>query len=283
MRLQGVIRYHRARDTEEALSLLASYEGKGALLAGGVDLARSPRRDIEGLIDISWTGLSYVDATEQGGLRVGAATTLGALVESEPAGGYAGGVLLEALETFSVAGLRNMATLGGAVVSAHPWADVPTLLVALGAQLRWTDGEEHVGSIEDVYSGAFRTLFRQAVLTEIVLPPHQRGFAFHKLRRSAADVAMLNAACGVGLDQGKVAWARVALGATPARGRRLPWVEELVVGDKPSEALWQEVAAEVCAKLETSDDRRAGGAWRRRAAGPLVARTLAQAAERAGR
>ncbi|MGB9861497.1 MAG: xanthine dehydrogenase family protein subunit M, partial [Candidatus Bipolaricaulaceae bacterium] len=60
MRLRGVRRYHWARDVDEALSLLSAYQGKGALLAGGVDLARSPRTDIEGLIDINGLGLSYI-------------------------------------------------------------------------------------------------------------------------------------------------------------------------------------------------------------------------------
>ncbi len=281
MRLQGVVRYHRARDTEEALSLLAGYEGRGALLAGGVDVARSPRRDVEGLIDIAGAGLSHVKLTERGGLLLGATVTLTELVESRVAAQYCGGVLVETLSLFSAAPLRNMATLGGAVVSAHPWADVPTLLVALGAELRWTDGMERKGSLEGVYAGAFRELFRNAVLTEVRLPPCDGGFAFYKLRRSAADVAMLNAACGLGVAQGRIAWARIALGATPTRGRRLPWLEELVQGEVPGAELWEEVAAQVRAKLDTGDDRRATGEWRRKAAGPLVARALAQAVERA--
>ncbi|MFO8034830.1 MAG: FAD binding domain-containing protein [Candidatus Bipolaricaulota bacterium] len=283
MRLRGVIRYHRARDTEEALSLLASYAGAGHLLAGGVDLARSPRTDIEGLIDITSSGLSGVELSQRGGLHIGAATTLGELVESSTAGRYCGGILPEVLREFSAPPLRNMATLGGAVVSAHPWADVPTLLVALGAEVRWTDGTERTVPLEEVYAGAFRNLFRRAVLTEIRLPPCRGGYAFWKLRRCAADVAMLNAACGIGLREGRVEWAQVGVGATPSRGHRLPWLEELVQGEVPGEGLWEEVSAQVSAKLDTSDDRRVGAKWRRKAAGPLVARTLARAAERANR
>jgi len=282
MRLQGVIRYHRARDTEEALSLLAGYEGAGHMVAGGIDVARFPRTDIEGLIDVTACVPSGVEMSEQGALHIGAASTLTELIESDPVRRYGGGILPEVLQDFSAPPLRNMATLGGAIVSAHPWADVPTLLVALGARLQWTDGTEHGAPLEEVYGGPFRNTFQRAVLTGVKLPPFLGGFAFCKLRRSAADVAMLNAVCGIGLEGGRVQWARVALGATPARGQRLAWLEESLVGESVREELWQEAGREVSGKLDMGSDRRASAQWRRSAAGPLVARTLAHAAQRAG-
>ena len=95
MRLRGVQRYHWARDLDETLSLLSAYQGKGAILAGGVDLARSPRTDIEGLIDITGIGLSYV--RKENGLRVGATTTLTEILEHPFAQEYAGGILSETL------------------------------------------------------------------------------------------------------------------------------------------------------------------------------------------
>ncbi len=280
MRLHGVVRFHRARDTEEARSLLSGYGGRAALLAGGTDVARSPRRDIEGLIDITDAGLSYVKSLDQGGLSLGATTTLGELLDDAHVGAYAGGVFHEALDAYSVPPLRNTATIGGAVVSAHPWADMPTLLVALGAEVRWEDGAQHRAALEDVYGGRFREVFRQAVLTEIRLPRWTGAFAFGKLTRSQADIALVNAVCGIGVEEGRVTWARVAVGATPARGQRLSWAEEALTGAAPGQRLWSEVAAMVSEQLETSDDRRAEGAWRRKAAGSMIARLLARAAER---
>ncbi len=280
MRLQGVVRFHRARDTEEARSLLAGYGGRAALLAGGTDVARSPRRDIEGLIDITDAGLSYVAPSDQGGLSIGATTTLGELLDNAHVADHAVGVMREALEAYSVPPLRNTATIGGSVVSAHPWADMPTLLVALGAEVRWEDGARQRAALEDVYAGRFREVFRQAVLTEIRLPRWTGAFAFGKLTRSQADIALVNAVCGVGVEDGRVTWARVAVGAMPARGQRIPWAEEVLTGEMPGPRLWSELAAMVSERLETSDDRRAEGAWRRKAAGSMIARLLARAAER---
>ncbi len=276
MRLKGVRRFHWARDVEEALSLLAAYEGRGALLAGGVDLGRSARSDIEGLIDITRMGYAFVAETN-GQLRIGATTTLAQILEHPAAHRYAGGVLAETLKRVASPPLRNMATLGGAVVSAHPWADLPTVLVALGAEVRWRGEKEERTSLEELYRTPFRTVFRRAVVLAVDLPCWDGAFAFDKLTRSVADIALLNAAAGVGLEEGKIVWARVALGARPHRGERLPWLEEALVGEKPGPELWAKVEREVQARAEVEDDRRASGAWRRAVAGVLVRRVLERA------
>jgi len=279
MRLKRVRRFHFARDEEEALSLLDAYGGRGALLAGGVDLLRSPRPDLEGLVDITRIGLSYVRES-RGGLAIGATTTLTDVLVSREAGGYAGGILVDVLREVAVPPLRNMATLGGAVVSAHPWADVPTALLALGAEAHWRGEKEGKAPLEELYQGAFRGLFRGALLREVVLPRWDGAFAYAKVGRSRYDIALLNACCGLGISDGVISWARVAVGARPARGERLPWAEEALVGQRPGEALWDEVGRLVEEKIEVGDDRRASGAWRRRTAGVLVRRALAQAAGR---
>ncbi len=279
MRLRGVQRYHWARDLDEALSLLSAYQGKGAILAGGVDLARSPRTDIEGLIDITGIGLSYV--RKENGLRVGATTTLTEILEHPFAQEYAGGILSETLRKVAYPALRNVATLGGAAVSAHPWADIPTLLVALGAQARWQGSREEKAAVEDLYGREFRQIFRESVLLELFFPAWDGAFAFEKITRNAGDIALLNVCAGLGLKEGRIAWARVAVGARPMRGERLPWLEEALVGERPSEALWQKAEEEVKAKVEVGSDRRAEAWWRKEVAGVLVRRALVRAWEKA--
>ncbi len=281
MRLRGIRRFHWARDVEEALSLLAAYEGRGALLAGGVDLARSPRDDIEGLIDITRMGYAFVEGKD-GKVRIGATSTLTQVLEHPLARRYAGGVLAEALSRVASPPLRNMATLGGAVVSAHPWADIPTVLVALGAEARWQGEREEKAALEDLYEKPFRKIFRQAVVLEIALPAWSGAFAFEKVARSAYDIALLNAAAGLGVEDGRVVWARIAVGARPHRGERLSWLEQALVGEKPAPELWNKVAEEVRARVEVEDDRRAGGGWRREVAGVCVRRALERAAHKVG-
>lgn len=280
MRLTGIRRFHLARDVEEALSLLSAYGDGGALLAGGVDLLRAPAGRVEGLVDITGMGLSAI-AKSRGGLAIGATATLTGILESPAARGYLGGILTEVMREVAVPPLRNMATLGGALVSAHPWADIPTALVALGAEARWRGEKEGKAPVEEIYRGEFRGLFRSAVLTEVVLPPWDGAFAYEKLGRVRCDIALLNACCGVGIEAGTIRWARVSAGSRPNRGERLPWAEEALVAQKPGEKLWKEIQDLVEERIEVGDDRRAGSAWRRKTAGVLVCRALARAAGRA--
>ncbi len=275
----GIQRYHFARDVEEALSLLAAYEGRGALVAGGVDVMLSLPPETEGLIDVTTAGLSYVEE-RKGELRVGATTTLARLQGAPGTERYLGGFLREVLRLVANPALRNMATLGGALVAAHSWADIPTVLVALGAVAVWQgDGKEERATVGELYGRPFRGIFRRAVLTEIRFPRWDGAFAFEKISRNAGDIALLNAACGLGLDdEGRIAWARVALGATPRRGQRLPGIEEMLLGEVPSDALWETVQREVEAQAQVGDDMRASAEWRRAVAGVLVRRALSRAA-----
>jgi CO/xanthine dehydrogenase FAD-binding subunit len=276
----GIKRFHYARDVEEALSLLAAYEGRGALLAGGVDLARGLAPEVEGLIDVTTAGLAGISA-DGGGLRVGATTTLEAIRRSQEAQGYLGGFLAKVMGHVATLPLRNMATLGGAVVSAHPWADIPTALVALGAEAVWQNEElTEKASVEELYRRPFRAIFRRALLTEVRFPAWDGAFAFEKVARNAGDIALINCACGLGLDgEGKIAWARVAIGATPHRAKRLTAVEDFLTDEAPSEELWAEAAHKMKTEVEVGDDMRASAEWRRSAAAAIVRRALDRAAK----
>jgi len=275
----SVRRYHYARDVEEALSLLEAYEGRGAILAGGVDLSRGMAPQIEGLIDITTAGLSGISRAN-GDLRIGAATTLEEVRLSDEVRGYLGGFLAEVMAHVATLPLRCMATLGGAVVSAHPWADVPTALVALGAEVRWRTAEKtEKAPIEELYRRPFRAIFRRAVLTEIRLPRWKGAFAFEKVSRNAGDIALINCACGLGLDDmGKIAWARVVVGATPYRAERLAAVEALLAGVTPAKGLWEEAARKAEAEARVGDDMRAPAEWRRAVIPVIVRRALERAA-----
>lgn len=260
--------------------MLSAYGGEGALLAGGVDLLRSPLGRVTGLIDITRIGLSQVGAA-RGALAVGATTTLTDILKNPAATAYVGGILCEVLRQVAAPPLRNMATIGGALVSAHPWADIPTALVALGAEARWRGEREGKALVEDLYRGDFRKVFRSVVVTEIVFPPWEGAFAYEKVGRTQYDIALLNACCGVGIENGTIRWARIAVGARPERGERLPEVEQASLGREPSDALWREIGALVEERVEVGDDRRASGAWRRGTVASLVSRALRRAAQKA--
>ena len=280
MSITGIKRYHYARDVDEALSLLLAYEGRGALLAGGVDLSRGLAPEVEGLIDITAADLGGISHDAKKGLIIGATVTLEEIRISRDVRAYSGGFLAEVMGHVATLPLRNMATLGGAVVSAHPWADIPTALIALGAEAVWRNEErEERAPLEELYRRPFRAIFRRAVLTEVRLPAWEGAFAFEKVSRNAGDIALLNCACGLGVEGGKIAWARVAVGATPYRATRLTAVEELLVGEAPSAELWAEGGRAAQREAQVGDDMRASAEWRRAVIPVIVRRALERAAK----
>jgi xanthine dehydrogenase YagS FAD-binding subunit len=109
--------HYNARSMRQATALLAKYNGKARLNAGGTDLIGSLRDQCmaeypEALINIKTIpNLEYIKAG-RGGLRIGALTRLADVVRSpEIQQDYA--MLAEATRSVAAPNLRNAATVGG--------------------------------------------------------------------------------------------------------------------------------------------------------------------------
>jgi xanthine dehydrogenase YagS FAD-binding subunit len=109
--------HYSARSLKEAVALLAEYNGKAKVNAGGTDLLGLLRDGCdpnfpEALIDLkSIKNLSYIK-TGARGLRIGALTTLADLVkDASVKKDYP--LLWEAAHSVASPNLRNMATVGG--------------------------------------------------------------------------------------------------------------------------------------------------------------------------
>lgn len=106
-----------AGSVEEAVELLAKYEGKAKLNAGGTDLLGVLKDRIlsqypETIINIKTIpGLSAIEEHE-GGVSVGALTTLAEIIKSPIIEKYYP-LLNEAAKTVASPQIRNMATIGG--------------------------------------------------------------------------------------------------------------------------------------------------------------------------
>jgi xanthine dehydrogenase YagS FAD-binding subunit len=109
--------HYNARSIRQATALLAKYNGKARLNAGGTDLVGSLRDQCmaeypEALINIKTIpNLEYIKASRRG-LRIGALTKLADVVRSpEIQQDYA--LLAEAARSVAAPNLRNAATVGG--------------------------------------------------------------------------------------------------------------------------------------------------------------------------
>lgn len=159
--------YHRPQTAAEAVRLLERYGSRAALLAGGsqlvADLETRARPDVEAVIDLGGLGLDGIEAGE-GRLRLGATVTLAAVTEHPAAQQLAGGLLGRAARAEGPVNLRNAATVGGVVAAAEPDSEFYAALLALGASVAVSDGEqETVTPLEELGDVA-------GLITALLLP-----------------------------------------------------------------------------------------------------------------
>lgn len=239
-------------------------------------------RSIRFLIDITHAGLSYIRRRGKACV-IGATTTMAALENSPAIRALAGGILARAAATCGSVQIRNMATLGGNLANGSPAADTATPLLALDAEVVLADarGRRKI-PLTEFYSGLRRT---RALIVEVAIPALPRGgrWSFQKLGRTESDISLVNAAAGLQLDsQGRVKWARIALGAVAPTPMRAVNAEKLLVGCKVDQSTLAEVCDEVAREVRPITDVRASAEYRREMCRVLVRRALEECAAGTG-
>ena len=271
---------------EEALEMLAAYDGQARLIAGGTDLIlelQERKRQVETLVDI--TRVPGLDAIEwdNGMITLGAAVTYRQVMDSSILQTKAA-VLVEGSRMVGSPTIRNAGTLVGNVVNAMPAGDGAVALFALGAELEIasTEGRRWV-PIETLYEGPGQSKVdpSREMVTAIRFPAlgESQSSAFGRLaRRKALALPVLNVAVVVTLDHDDFESARIAMGPvapTPFRARQAE--KTLLRAPASREAIQR--AADVAAgeARPRSSLLRASAAYRKETLAVLVRRTLERA------
>ncbi len=235
------------------------------LLAGGTDLLPRLGRELAwpaGLVDLK--AIPELRGIERRGglLRIGAATPLVDLLESSELAAFP--ALLEACRLFAARAIRNRATLGGNLVNASPAADcVPPLMVH---EAVCVTNRRRV-PIADFPRGPGETILeRGEILTafELPLPPEGSRSFFVKLApREAMAIAGVNFAGLIVEREGKVALARIALGAVAPTAIRAKDAESYLEGKALTGEIAVEAASLSAQAASPIDDIRATADYRR--------------------
>ena len=248
--------YDRPEDLTTAQQLLARTDVHAAPLVTGPRPPTEPFKGVEAVVDLSHLSLAYIK--EEGEtIRVGAMTPLQELVDSPLIRSLAGGILAEAAQLSAHLGLRNLASLQGALTPDSP-PEVQMALLAL-------DGVP---------------IMNGKVLVEVRLSkqPGVHG-ALERLARAPRDVAIVAACAVVEVADGVCRKARVVV-ASP-KPQRLESVEKLLTGQALTPDRLQAVAEAAMAEAKAESDFRASAEYRREMAGVLVRRAVAAAWRRA--
>ena len=280
--------FHRPTTIREALRLMKRGGRRARFVAGATDLLVEADPAARILVDVGRLGLVYIKP-HRGGWRIGAATTIAMLEHSEGMRAFAGGILARAAASSGSIQIRNRATAGGNLANASPAADLAPPLLALDAKvvIAGQKGKRRL-PLADFFRGVRQTALNSDLLVEIILPPLGRAatvrersaWSFQKLGRVESDIAIVNAAAGVGVDAGGLCrWARIAVGAVAPTPLRIAAAENALQGrplDRESIALACET---VCREARPISDLRASDDYRRQMSGVLVRRALEECLE----
>lgn len=247
--------YYIPASLQEACALLAE-KGPGAkVLAGGTDLINKMKHGLmapEALISLKELNqLTAIDYVPGKGHVIGARATHNAISNSELLQKkYLS--ICEAAQHMANNQVRNVGTIGGNIVNAVPSADLPPILIALGALITLVSTKgERVIPLEEFFAGPGKThLAQDEILTEIIIPDNAfTGSTYIKfgLRRSGA-LAVVGVAVAVEMENNICKDARIALGAVAPIPMRAKKAEAMIKGKAVTEELLEQVG--VCASTE---------------------------------
>ena len=282
--------YYAPTTVEQALALLAEHGYEAKVLAGGQSLVPMMNfRLVEPsvLVDLnSIPDLGYIQADEDGGVRIGALTRH-YQVEVDPLVAARMPLLHEAVPRIGYPQIRRRGTMGGSLCHADPSAELVAVSVALNGRfrLRSPKGERWV-TAQDFFIGLFTTVLEpDELMVEVALPPMpaRTGVSFMEVARRLHDFALVGLAAVVTLDEkGVIREARMVFLSAGDRPMQAHRAAEVLAGQAPKPEVIR-AAAEVAASddIDPSSDIHATAEFRRHLAKVLARRALDQACRRA--
>jgi carbon-monoxide dehydrogenase medium subunit len=259
-------------------------------IAGGTDLVVNMRRGTvapEHVVSLGRIKELCAMDSFRGTFTIGACCTVASLAESSDiASGFH--ALSEGALNLGSPLVRNLATVGGNLVTARPAADLPPPLMACGGSvsLQSTQAQRFV-SLDEFFLGPGRTVMKpDEILTSIVvepLPPFS-GSSYIKLgTRRALEISIVSVASFLTLERpgARIHSARIVLGAVAPVPMRARDTENTLIGEIPSRPLFVKAGETAAGESKPIDDHRGSAEYRRDMVSVLTQKTLQAALERA--
>ena len=231
----------RPASLKEARAALRKLGPKGMPLAGGTALHFLDNKASVSVVDITRLGLSYI--RQKGAFfEIGATTPLADIQR------YRGPrwAMHEICRRISTHQIRNISTIGGNIARVFPWADLPVVLLAMGARMVIYSGKNKEIPADEYFASQPARLFRGGdILAAVKIPvlKAHHGFGSVKASRNAAAFSLVTVAALLELRNGLIHSARVAVGSGIPFPKRLPSVEAALIGKPPSADAFRAAAA----------------------------------------
>jgi len=281
--------YARPSTVEEVCRLLDGAAGDGKILAGGQTLVplmamRLMRPSL--VIDINRISELQGIAANDDSIVIEAATHQADALTDETVRRRLP-LLAKALRWVGHPQTRNRGTIGGSLANADPAAEICLIARTLDAEVsaRSSNGARTIAMRDFCVAAMTTALAAEECLTQVRFPTWYQGrigtgFAEMSIRQS--DFALVAAACQLALDRDGVC-RRIALGIGGAEAKplRAAAAEARLAGTRLEESDVARAMDELQAALSPLADLHASADYRRRVAGALAARAIAEARDQA--
>ncbi len=230
--------YHTPHTLNEALKLLAKYQNKAKIIAGGTDLIVELERGLrspKALIDISRIpNLDTIIQDEARRIHLGPLVTHNQVVGSELCFNRAF-PLAKACWEIGAPQIRNRGTVAGNLATASPANDAIAPLWALGASITLQSARgTRTMPIEEFFKGARQTaITADEMIVDIVFPAmenYQIGTFLKLGLRRAQAVSVVNVAVVLTMLADTVTQARITLGSVAPTIIRASDAERFLTG-----------------------------------------------------
>lgn len=270
--------YTRPASLDEALKALARPGTR--ILSGGTDfypslgdkLASGPILDISAIRELSGIAIG------PGEIRIGARATWTEIIRSDLPRAF--DALKAAAREVGSIQIQNAGTVAGNLCNASPAADGVPPLLALDAEveIRAAGTAPRKLPLSQFIADYRRTVLRPGEMVSAVIVPRtiEGPSAFLKLgarRYLVISIAMVAAIVEQGTD-GRIARARIAVGACSAVARRMAEAEAALIGAVAETGVSKGITEKHLLGLTPIDDLRATSAYRRDAALTLIRRAV---------
>lgn len=262
--------YYAPQTIQEACGLLTQFGDKAKLLSGGTDLMVKLKHGLisyEVLVSMKELNELKEISYQQGkGVVIGSRATHNDLINSSLLNEKYLSVS-EAAHQMASNQIRHIGTVGGNIVSAVPSADLPPILIALGATITIVgpNGERTI-PVEEFFTGPSRSVLAQNEIVTCFTIPDQptTGSNYTKfgLRKSGA-LAVVGVASAVTMDGNIIKAARIALGAVAPTPMRAKKAEASLIGKEYTDDLLEQAGAAAAAECSPITDIRGSEEYRR--------------------
>ena len=276
--------YYRPCSHTEAVNLLAREDVHCLPLIIHPKPADPRRLGADAFVDLSLLGLNELQMDVDGTLHLGSLVTIQKLVDDPILSNGEFSLLSQAASLVATPGIRNLATVWGAVVAQEGPPEITLALLALDANIAIRKADESLQTFPfsqflDRLPGS---LAKTDLITEFILPPQKDSIsALERVARTPRDEAIVAAAAVLYIENGTSPRVNLAVAGAYSNPQRLPNVEGIMSGQTLTPKLLDQACSITMESAGPVSDFRGSAKYRRSIAGVVVRRVLLKVWEQA--